>query len=579
MGKVNAAFNVYLAVFVLLVGLVCLLISSVGFDQARHFLDGLSPDGDAEQFTPETFASGVSLLRLFGSLGVLSAFGLFWLRHQVDFPSYLNLGPLALRVVHILKRLPAYLWLFLLVAVALGVWLRWADITQPMRSDESWTYLNYVTRNWLVILTTYDSPNNHILHNLFAHLSIYLFGDGLAAFRFPALVAGCLSIVFGFWAGRRFYGTEVGVGFALLIAVWPMLVDYSVNARGYSMVVCLTLLLFVVGDAFRNGAKGSVFWFALICALGMLVIPSFALSILVVGGWILCSYGGAAWMTLIGRLLVSGCLAVMMTLALYGPVLAFNGLQALIANDVVVGDGVQTASAFAHMLSLWTDWTQGVPHYVQILAAFGGLAALVLDTRKTLALLVPLIGVGVFVSLLQGTLGPGRVWVFAVPVVLVVALGGLHELGKLLFSITKLRGVATAAVVVLPLTLVMQILVWPAQSVYREFGYFPQGERVYQHLLEAIDENEALILAFPATKTVAYYADRAGDVAWMTDVLMTNKRKPQAIYVVVPADNTLERVVTIFDELNNTRVLTTFAPVTSSAIQDVQVARMQPVSQ
>ncbi len=55
--------------------------------------------------------------------------------------------------------------------------------------------------------------------------------------RFPAVIAGLLAIPAAYWMGRLASGRAVGCYFALLIASNPFLIQYSREARPYSMLL------------------------------------------------------------------------------------------------------------------------------------------------------------------------------------------------------------------------------------------------------------------------------------------------------------------------------------------------------
>lgn len=55
--------------------------------------------------------------------------------------------------------------------------------------------------------------------------------------RLPAAIAGSFAILAGWWLGRRLGGPTVGVALALLLACSQVQVDYSQEARPYSLLV------------------------------------------------------------------------------------------------------------------------------------------------------------------------------------------------------------------------------------------------------------------------------------------------------------------------------------------------------
>jgi len=74
---------------------------------------------------------------------------------------------------------------------------------------------------------------------------IRVFGTGEAVLRAPAVLAGAASVPALWWAARRLgYGDAVALGAAALLAVNPMAVWYSQEARPYALVVPAACLAF-----------------------------------------------------------------------------------------------------------------------------------------------------------------------------------------------------------------------------------------------------------------------------------------------------------------------------------------------
>src|SRR5436309_14893789 len=127
--------------------------------------------------------------------------------------------------------------------VAGGAVVRVLLVAEPMRYDESFTFLAYATHPVHHILTTYDFPNNHILHSLAVHFAWRVFGDHLPIVRLTALLAGIALVPASYLAARALYGRAAALWAAALAAGFAPLVDYSVDARGYTLGILLMLLV------------------------------------------------------------------------------------------------------------------------------------------------------------------------------------------------------------------------------------------------------------------------------------------------------------------------------------------------
>ena len=84
------------------------------------------------------------------------------------------------------------------------------------------------------------------------YLWIKLFGDSEIAIRMPALIAGCLSIGLLYAIGRRLMSRSVARLAAILMALSPVHIWYSQEARQYSPALCLLLLAILAYYELQN---------------------------------------------------------------------------------------------------------------------------------------------------------------------------------------------------------------------------------------------------------------------------------------------------------------------------------------
>jgi predicted membrane-bound mannosyltransferase len=135
------------------------------------------------------------------------------------------------------------------VLLAGALLIRLLYIRQPIRHDEAYTYLYFAAQPLGSALSDYSVPNNHLFHTLLVKAVTSVLGGSLPAIRLSAFVAGLLIVPAVYLVTRRLGGDR---GASLLAmapaAVWPELVHYSTNARGYSIVALAFLLLIMLGD-------------------------------------------------------------------------------------------------------------------------------------------------------------------------------------------------------------------------------------------------------------------------------------------------------------------------------------------
>jgi hypothetical protein len=138
-----------------------------------------------------------------------------------------------------------------IITVALAV--RIPKLRMGLGQDELFTAVNFINVHpfWRTV-TSNAAFNNHIGYSVLARISQYLFGHTEVALRLPALLFGMVTIVIGYACIRKILDRLSATVFALLLAVSPPHVGWSVSARGYSGMICLTmastLLFFLLKD-------------------------------------------------------------------------------------------------------------------------------------------------------------------------------------------------------------------------------------------------------------------------------------------------------------------------------------------
>ncbi len=160
-----------------------------------------------------------------------------------------------------------------LVGVAVAVWA--PGLGNGLSYDEAYSALRFVDPSapWAAFLR-FETLNNHPLYSLLAAVATALLGQGEWVLRQPALAAAAAAIPMSFMVGRRLLGWRAGLLAAFLVATSPILAEYSVQARGYSLLFLLSLssAWFFAGMRDAKGARpfrsASVGW-VVVSVLGL----------------------------------------------------------------------------------------------------------------------------------------------------------------------------------------------------------------------------------------------------------------------------------------------------------------------
>jgi hypothetical protein len=108
--------------------------------------------------------------------------------------------------------------------------------------DEVLALVHYARLSLGWIFTSYSDQNQHMLYSLLAHCCLRLFGEQAWALRLPAVVFGAASVPALFLLGRRLLGAGEALAACALLTVSYHRIWFAQNARGYTGLLCLTLL-------------------------------------------------------------------------------------------------------------------------------------------------------------------------------------------------------------------------------------------------------------------------------------------------------------------------------------------------
>jgi hypothetical protein len=512
-----------LAATVLVLAAVALVVLSfASYAVVKDQLDQYASDHDAE-FSRERFQTIVWQLRVLAA--VLAGLGasVYRLRRRLAQLAETFLASVtaeAFALATALRRTIAAesrLHLAALGSIVLAaVLVRLEFLFQPMRYDESGTFVHYASQPLYIGLTTYTAPNNHLLNTLSIHVSTGLFGDHPWAIRLPALLAGVLLVPATYLAARLLYGRNSAILGAALVATSSALIEYSTNARGYTMVALIFILLVALGVHLRRSASPAA-WsaFAALGAIGLFAVPTFLYAFGGVVVWLAASIALERIEVLRSRLLPALLAAAALTALLYAPVLGTSGIRAVVGNSFVES---RSWSYFAEHLpaslaSTFEGWHRDLP---LLLAAALGIAfslGLVLHPRLSRVKVPPWLGPLIFIPpvlTLQHVVPFERVWLFLLPLYLMTAAAGLVFLVRRLQSSRAYSAALALVAVALCMSLAGKAVA--SQAVYRseDTSTFRDAPDVASFLAAELEPGDRVLAAPPADLILEYYLNEKG---------------------------------------------------------------------
>jgi Dolichyl-phosphate-mannose-protein mannosyltransferase len=384
-------------------------------------------------FTPSVFLSFLARMRLGAALLQVIAIALYALRSQVA--RYLITFARALS--HSLRhQRRSHLNIGGVPAVSLGLItlaglvLRLHFINQPMRYDESATVLGYASKPFYLGLSIYNEPNNHFFHTLLVHISMMIAGSAEWAVRLPALIAGVMLCLLAYALSLRLSGRTGALWAASLVSTSSILIEYSTNARGFTLICCATVVILIAGlEALTYAAPWWFFVFGLTAIIGFWTIPIFLFPF---GGILLwlatesATRRGKFRHVFWHRLALSCGLASAGTLLVYLPAIAVNGPSALFRNQWVAPQNLQSwLSGNESQLRTTSElWTRDLPSGWTLILTIGLLWSLVVYPRLR-RLLLSLVTWTVFLLVARRFVPVARIWLMYLPILLVVSASGL----------------------------------------------------------------------------------------------------------------------------------------------------------
>ncbi len=404
--------------------------------------------------------------------------------------------------------------IWLCVALAIGLLLRGYFLSQPMRGDEAYTFLRFVNNGFLALFS-YSDPNNHVLNTLLIKLSSSFFGASPASIRFPAFLAGLAAIPFVFYVARSLVkNRNSGILAATAIAVFPYLVLYSTNARGYSMIVAFTLVMIWLGHRFSNHpSKSGLLFLALFSGLGMLAIPVMILPIAGLFFWIICllflkKFSLKA--VLFRFALPFGALSAAFTLVFYAPVIFVSkGVTPIIANKFVQPQSWNDffAQFGPHLQKSFDELFRDI-HPAALLVIFALVALGIIHSIKErnwgILLILPSLLMGaVSVLLIQHTVPYARTWIYLIPFILLFADAGLVFILDQLPN--RLQWSLKGSLVFVGLFFAMNLMSRNIITAYPDTSAFPEAPIVVQYLKPIFKPGDTLRVSPTADWSVHFY--------------------------------------------------------------------------
>jgi len=376
----------------------------------------------------------------------------------------------------------------LIIAFAVGAWLRLDQILAQVLLDDEWHLVHEITYyHPAQIASSFGGADYSIPLALLDWAEMQRLPVSELSLRLPMIVAGLLTLALLPLGLRGRMGGRVIALFALLLALSPFLISYSRIARPYALTLLLTYVAFwlferaMLGPAFRGWPAlgyavlcGIVVWAHAITG-PMLVAPMLACA------WTIWRGGRTGWRHLIATAMLA---ALAMGLAVLPPLLNDPGaLAGKSGIDRVTWDTLYAASF------LWFGTDSRVVLYGCVVTAALGFGSVwrAVPIARWAALGVVLTTLALLVARpwwVDKPLAFGRYLLPVVPLLLLAASAGVVRIADALHRATRSKraGAAWTLAVAVPVLAALwltsplrEIIAQP--NSYAEHSYFQYDYR------------------------------------------------------------------------------------------------------
>ena len=326
------------------------------------------------------------------------------------------------------------------VLIAAGVALSAYFLDLPWRLDESSTVLVYASQSFGAVVTSYQTPGNHVLHSVLVWVAHQLGGWNRVVLRLPAFLSFCLLLPALWWFARREYGPTAAAFTAALAASTSYFVEFATNARGYTLLCLLFVAALLCGQSLVHRPERKTLWttWAATIGLGFFTMPLMAFPAVATVCWMMLARWRRRGREGLGSFAVkiAGWSVVALAFAgvLYTPILVtiggIDGMQtsfdgvAYHFSDATLREPL---ALFWHPVIVWFRWHLTSPAWFQgtlLGLALFGMAVRARTCRRAGTLVPAMVVATVAVFLLEPILFPPRMVIWALPLILVLAGAG-----------------------------------------------------------------------------------------------------------------------------------------------------------
>lgn len=241
--KFSKYFSFFLASIIFLIGLSFFLPQFFSYTVLKAKLNSLATDGNIDIFTVRFFENlklnGIIAGIFFIILAILFVYfikkiQLFLFNFTESFLSFFKEVFIKIKIFATEEHKVHLIYLVIIFIISCVI--RALYLNQPIRGDEATTFIDFAQKPLISGLSNYVSTNNHLFHTLLVHISYKIFGYSLWSIRLPSFIFGLFIIPLSYITTRMFYNKYAAIISSAIMAASSRLIEFSTNARGYTMI-------------------------------------------------------------------------------------------------------------------------------------------------------------------------------------------------------------------------------------------------------------------------------------------------------------------------------------------------------
>ena len=212
----------------------------------------------------------------------------------------------------------------------------------PVQYDEAWTFFKFTSKSIFTSISYYPAPNNHVLHSVLTNLTALLPIDYFFALRLPSILVSVFTVALLFRMGNRLFSYPWALVLSLFVPSFFSSLEYSYMARGYSLVLFFTLILYYIAIRSiqhlreKKSIPPKYYWYiATAITLGAYTMPSFLYPCFSIMLWVgVLLLIKKQWIAL-QKMSITLAIVGLFVILLYAPILLISGFDSLFNNGFV----------------------------------------------------------------------------------------------------------------------------------------------------------------------------------------------------------------------------------------------------